>query len=909
MHSALSTAILMVLLLAGVTAPAQSTSDPVRFYIDEVKPLLTVKCYACHTQSAMGGLRLDQREAFMKGGNSGSPVTPGSPSASLLIQVVSHTHEKIKMPPAGRLSDSEVATLRRWVETGAHFGEGSMPPAASGGSDIAARKNFWSFQNPVKRPPPNTKNSAWVRTPVDSFILAALEAKGLEPAPPAGRRTLLRRVTLDLTGLPPTPSEYNAFEEDTSPDAFAAVVDRLLASKHYGERWGRHWLDVARYADADGLSLAPEPFANAWRYRDWVIDAFNKDMPYDLFLKAQIAGDLMDKPGERVLIPGLGYLALGPWYYKIVEPPKARADELQDRIDVVGRGMLGLTVACARCHDHKYDPIPTKDYYGIGGVFTSTEYKEEPLTDPETVQKFAAAEKTIADLDSQAKKLLERERNIFGERLAKEAGRYLFAAWDLKRGGQPDAGLDKKILDRWVKYLDKTHDHSFLDFWPDLAARGSRADAIKAAEAFQKTVNVLIEEHREITIYNDRIIEESKKSTDPYDIFCKGCSAETRALPRDKYVFRGDLFDPKRKTDGESRDAGVLYLDDDELPAYLTPETRTELDRLKAELAAAKKALPTKYPFLHIITDLKESRDMPLHRRGDPYSLGELVPRHFLSVLAKGEPAPLKSGSGRMDLANQIASASNPLTARVLVNRVWHHHFGAGLVRSLSNFGAAGDRPSHPELLDYLAVRFVEGGWSIKKLHREILLSSTYSMSTRASHRALEADPENRLLSRFNRRRVDAETLRDSMLFVSGDLNLEMGGPASVWDKNFRRRTVYGEISRFRPERFLTLFDFPEPSIHAEKRTPTNTSVQRLFFLNSDFMKEQAASVAARVRKVEGDNPSSQIAWLYSCLFGRKPDTREIETALQFLENRPGAEGLREFAQVLLSSNEFSFID
>ena len=782
----------LLMMLLGRSSSGQTVADPVRFYSNEVKPLLTGKCYACHTGTAMGGLRLDSREGLMKGGNSGPATAPGPASNSLLMQVVTHTHAKIKMPPGGRLSATEVAILRQWLESGAHF----EPPQPSVGVridkfDVASRRNFWAFQRPVKHDPPEVQNPSWVRTPIDAFILSKLDAKGLKPAAPADRRVLLRRVTLDLTGLPPTPAEYKAFREDSSPDAFAKVVDRLLASERYGERWGRHWLDIARYADADGLSLAPEPFANAWRYRDWVIAAFNKDMAYDQFLKAQIAGDLLDKPGERKMTPGLGYLALGPWYFRIVEPPKARADELQDRIDVVARGMLGLTVACARCHDHKYDPIPTEDYYGIGGVLASTEYKEEPLADPETVKKYHDAEKRIADFEQQIKTLLNAERTSFGERVAKESGRYLLAAWGLKRNKTNlSSGLDAKVLERWARYLDQAHDHPFLGFWPDLITKGSEAEARSAAEAFQRTVDTVVREHREITDYNDRVIEESKKSTDPYDIFCKGCTAETRALSRDKYVFRGDLFDAKRRTDGESRNAGVLYLDNDELRAYLGTEVRGRLDGLKAELALAKTALPEKYPFLHILTDAKETRDMPLHRRGDPYNLGEPVPRHFLSVLANPEPAPLKAGSGRLELANQIASPANPLTARVIVNRIWHHHFGAGLVRSLSNLGAAGDRPSHPELLDYLALQLVENGWSIKTIHREILLSSVYAMDSHASERALSADTENRLLSRFNRRRVDVETLRDSTLFVSGNLQLEMGGPAAKWEKGFRKRDV-----------------------------------------------------------------------------------------------------------------------
>ncbi len=897
-------------LLLGQLGQAQDAGDPVRFYQQRIQSLFAAKCYACHTKSALGGLRLDSREAVIKGGNSGPALVPGRPAASLLVQVVTHKHDKIKMPPNGRLSDTEIADIERWVETGAHFpaGGGSPPSPAV---DLAARRNFWSFLPPRQAALPVVKNQAWARTTIDRFVLAALEAKGLTPAAPADRATLLRRVTLDLTGLLATPDEYRAFASDLSANAFAAVVDRLLASERYGERWGRHWLDVARYADADGISVAPMPFANAWRYRDWVVNAFNNDMPFDLFVKAQIAGDLLDKSGERQLTPGVGYLALGPWFYTVVEPVKARADELQDRIDVVSRGLLGLTVACARCHDHKYDPIPTTDYYAMGGVLSSTEYKEDPLAPPETVAAYDKADQRIKALDQQVKELLDGERKRFRERQAKDSGRYLLAAWLRSRKLSESAdGLDPKVLDRWSAYLGRTHDHSLLRFWPALAAGGSREHAETAARNFQAMVDALVAEHRELIAYNERVIEASKKSTDPYDIYCKGCRAETKALPRDKYVFLGDLFDAKRKTDGEERAAGVLYLDDKELEAYFDESVKAQLARLRDEQAAAKKALPERYPFLHILADTKDPRDMPLHRRGDPYNMGDLIPRHFLSVLGKPEPAALGHGSGRLDLANQIASSANPLTARVIVNRVWHHHFGTGLVRTLSNFGAAGDRPSHPELLDHLALEFMENGWSIKKLHRQILLSSAYAMSSYASQQALAADADNRLLSHFPRRRLDVEAFRDSMLFVSGNLQLIAGGPAVKWDKEFRRRTIYGEVSRFRTERMLTLFDFPDPSIHAEKRVATNTSVQRLFFLNSDFIKQQAAGLAARALAAEPVGTEAQVRSCYAMLFGRDPEPRELAAALRFLGQTPGSrESLAEYAQVLLSSSEFSFVD
>ncbi len=893
------------LALAAAVLAAQ-TPDPVEFYKGRIAPLLEAKCAGCHGQAAMGGLRLDSREAVMKGGQSGPAISPGAAAQSLLIRVVSHTHENIKMPPGGKLSGGEIADLTRWVEAGAHFAGRAVPAPAA--PTMEQRRQFWSFQPPRKVAPPAVRDSAWARTPADRFLLAALEARNLAPAPPATRAALLRRVTIDLTGLPPTAAEYAAFSADKAPDAFEKVVDRLLASEHYGERWGRHWLDVARYADADGISVAPMPFANAWRYRDWVVDAFNRDMPFDEFVQAQIAGDLMEKPGERRLTPGVGYLALGPWFHTVVEPVKARADELQDRIDAVSRGLLGLTVACARCHDHKYDPIPARDYYGIGGVLAATEYREEPLAPAATVAAYDAADKRVKGLEADIGAFHDAERKKFRERHAADSGRYLLAAWRRKhKSPEPAEGLDAKLLDRWASYLDREHDHTLLRFWPGLES-GQQAEA--ASRDFQKMVDALIAEHRELTEYNERIIEASKKSTDPYDIYCKGCRAETKALARDKYVFLGDLFDGKSKTNGNERASGVLYLDEKELTPYLDQGAKDRLETLRADLAAAKKALPERYPFLHILADTKEAHDMPLHRRGDPYNPGDIVPRHFLSVLGKPEPAALDGGgSGRLELARQIASRSNPLTARVMVNRVWQHHFGAGLVRTLSNFGAAGDRPSHPELLDFLAVEFMEDGWSVKRLHRRLLLSSAYAMSSVASARALAADADNRLLSRFNRRRMDVEALRDSMLFTAGNLQLDKGGPAVAWDKEFRRRTLYGEVSRFRTERLLTLFDFPDPSIHAEKRVATNTSVQRLFFLNSGFIEKQAAGLAARLREAAPEDAEAQVRACYMLLFGRAAEPREIASAMRFLGAAPTAEALTGYAQVLLSSSEFSFVD
>src|SRR5258706_3374859 len=393
------------LALTALTCTGAS-NDPVDFFKSRVRPILISNCYTCHTNLKMGGLQLDSLEHILKGGNSGPTVVPGHAEQSRLIHAVTYADERLKMPPQAKLSDEQIADLRTWVDQGAHWAASEPSPslAAQPKEYVITReqRRFWAFQ-PVRQPAlPKVSNVTWVQTPIDRFILARIEAKGLQPVPSSDKVTLIRRATFDLIGLPPAPEEVDAFVNDTSPDAFAKVVDRLLASPHYGERWGRFWLDVARYADVDVLFPDGENFPNAFRYRDWVIQAFNRDMPYDLFVKAQIAGDLIEDAEakgvpKQSLRPGLGLLALGPWYYKIVEPPKARADERHDRVDVLTRGFLGLTVACARCHDHKYDPIPTKDYYAISGVFANTEAKVYPLASADVVKRFADQQKEIDD--------------------------------------------------------------------------------------------------------------------------------------------------------------------------------------------------------------------------------------------------------------------------------------------------------------------------------------------------------------------------------------------------------------------------------------------------------------------------------------------------------------------------------
>lgn len=902
---------LFALLAFGLPACSLgASSDPIEFFNTRVRPILASHCVICHTDAKMGGLQLDSREHALKGGNSGPAIVPGNAEQSLLIRAVSHTHERLKMPPNGKLTGEQISDLRQWVDAGAHWGDAAATPVSKKSEYVitSEQRAFWAFQ-PVRKPAiPEVRNKAWTSTPIDRFIVARLEAKGLQPVKAADKSVLIRRATFDLTGLPPTPAEIDAFLDDPSSKAFVKVVDRLLASPHYGERWGRIWLDVARYADEDASGVAAEPFPNAFRYRDWVIKAFNDDMPYDLFVKAQIAGDLIEKDPSNNLRAGLGLFALGPWYYKIVEPAKARADERHDRLDVLTRGFLGLTAACARCHDHKYDPISTRDYYALSGVFANTDAEEFPLAPQAVVNAYKDQEKKVADEEKVIKEFLEATRAQLAEDMAEGISKYLMAAWS-----GDAAGLDRETLDRWKQYLKAPEKaHPLLRAWEQKAIPGADAAAVrKFAQDFQALVISVLEEKKSIEEYNRRVMEESKNSKDPYDIFCKGCRAVTKALERDRFVLWTDLFAAKQRT--FEKEPGVLFYADEEIDRWLSAEQKAKFDGLRAELKWLKAAMPEHYPFLHTIADVQTPVDLKLHLRGDPYNLGDAIPRQFLAILSDPQPTPFRHGSGRLELAEAIANPRNPLTARVMVNRVWQHHFGQGIVRTPSNFGKVGDRPSHPELLDYLATRFVENNWSVKALHREIMLSATYALSSDYSATNFAQDPENRLFWRANRRRLDIEALRDALLFVAGNLDLTAGGTPQEWNDKNKRRTVYGKVSRHKLERMLSLFDFPDPMITCEQRASTNVPLQRLFFLNSELMTEEAKVLAGRLKTDAPDN-SARIQTAYRMLFGRKASESEVRTGVEFLRAATEEDGSPEmawqqYAQVLLGSNEFSFVD
>lgn len=962
--------LILSLLSSSFCFGAFETGGVDEFFETRIRPILANNCYTCHTTSAMGGLKIDSREGLLKGGKSGPAIVPGKPEESLLIRAVRQVDERLKMPMGSRLKDQEIADLTTWIGMGAPWpaNDKVVLPAPTGSFKILPeQRSFWAFQ-PVHQPEsPKVNEESWVKTPIDRFVLSRLEAKGLKPVGAADKRTLIRRATFDLTGLPPTPEEVKAFLEDSSPEAFAKVVDRLLASPHYGERWGRYWLDVARYGEDDIRGTSQESYPNAFRYRDWVIKAFNDDLPYDLFVKAQVAGDLINGKDRWRLMPGLGFFGLGPWAYDTTVPLQARADERHDKVDVLTRGFLGLTVACARCHDHKFDPISMKDYYGLAGVFYSSPYEEYPLVSEDVVEAYHQHQQKIKSLEEEIKQFIETQSSQLSEILARKTSHYMIAAARvlsldremaqpsrLSQAAMPvnaaatsasllpappstdsatsvpgDPGktkhsgllqvaetekLDGEILEGWVKYLSNAErEHPFLADWDKTMKVHASPEVLKPlADELQSLLVSIIREKKGIDDRNHIILEQSKPKTarmtslpngfSTYEEFCPGCNVSVESLERNRFVLWQELVGEK----------GILHFEDEPLDRRLSPLWISHLNSLRAELQALKKASPEPYPYFHGLADSDQPGNLKIHLRGSPFNLGDEVPRRFPEILSDGPPSVFGNGSGRLQLAEAIAR--HPVTARVMVNRIWKHHFGQGIVSTPSNFGRLGDRPSHPELLEYLASRFIEGRWSIKALHRDIMLSAAYQLSSEQSERNFTEDPDNRLLWRANRRRLDAEATRDALLLVSGNLSPTLGGPSSELDAGNSRRTVYGKVSRFKLNSTLDLFDFPNPSITSEQRNVTHVPLQKLFFLNSDVIAKQSALLAERLNMQSANDDRSKIQRAYQLCFGRDASEAEVQLGLEFLRKKAdkpvaGISPWQQYSQVLLSSNEFVFVD
>ncbi|QDT41620.1 Planctomycete cytochrome C [Gimesia alba] len=1077
------------------------------FFEKRIRPLLINQCYDCHSEDSVeSGLRVDSLSALVRGGERGPSVVIGKPEQSLLISAVNHSGQ-LHMPPKDKLSQKEISDLTEWIRLGAYW-PNSKPIAQSNENESEGplfteqEKAFWAFQPPQKPSLPSVKQSGWVQNRIDNFVLSRLEQKGYAPALPAEKQDLIRRATFDLIGLPPTRKEVDDFVKDDSPNAFAKVIDRLLESPRYGERWGRHWLDVARYADSNGLDENLS-YANAFRFRDYVIAAFNQDKPFDQFVQEQLAGDILaeqvndDSRIEK--ITATGFLSIGAKMLAEDDQTKMQMDIIDEQLDTVGRTFMGLTLGCARCHSHKFDPIPIEDYYSLAGIFKSTKtmenfkvvarWQERTLASPEEIQKLEQHKKQIADLDSEIQSVVKQADEQFLREERKHVSDYLLAAEikkhadELMKGTKPigetlqadsadsvliveaenyQAGNVKKSLTGYGEGIGVIYNKGMLpniaEYEVELPKAGRYQFEIRYAAASARPVQLLIngqlvknkaagevtgswypksqqwkvEGFYQFNKGNNKIRLESKipfphidklliatprepsrkernliaeiaapeskligsitaqwadylakhsqEETSPFYIWSElvrtGKTPETLGPSYQRFQSLNDLPEAERLPRAaqlygalfaEVEQEWQAYLKTDEgkntkslpnaeseairqvlydpkgpfaLPAdretFYAAAVKTELTEKRTARKELEKTLP-QYPTAMAVSEQKPE-NVKVHLRGSHFTLGKEVPRQFLRIIEGEQQTPINDQqSGRLQLAQWLTSGRHPLTARVMVNRLWRWHFGKGLVRTPDNFGKLGERPTHPELLDWLAVQFVEQGWSIKSMHRLIMLSSTYQMSTRYNAELAAVDPENRLLWRMNRRRLEAEAIRDSILAVCGKLDYEMGGSLlGVENRKYvtstrnvnpvvyqtNRRSVYLPIVRSALYEVLQAFDFADPSVLSGDRTHTTVAPQALFMMNSEFVMQNTMDLADQVLHETHLDQRAKVNRIYEKIFSRPASAMETSRALNYIGHyRQELKSLemsdeekeqrtwQSLCRVLIASNEFLFVD
>jgi hypothetical protein len=886
--------LLLLLSVPGLAATVPDDSAGIAFFEAKIRPVLADHCYKCHSQKSekvRGGLLLDSKDALRQGGDSGPAIVPGHPERSLLIRAVSYVDKDLQMPPKDqKLAENQIQDLRAWVRMGAPDPRTANAPVTNAVAWAAARRH-WAFQKIVQPAVPKiARDKNWAKTPLDAFILENLHARGLRPSPPADKRTLLRRATFDLTGLPPTPQEVNAFLGDKSKNAFARVVDRLLASPRYGERWGRYWLDVARYADTKGLvnNQDSSRLPYAYTYRDYVIRSFNEDLPYDRFIVEQTAADqLPTDPRDNRRLAALGFLTVGRQFFG------NENEMIDDKIDVVSRGLLALTVSCARCHDHKFDPIPTRDYYSLHGIFNSsdtptnlplltvplpagyTNYLEDRRTNEAALDAYVSSNAAV---------VLAKVRSQTGDYLLATHDTAAFSSNSFKVEELLRArALNTFVFKRWRMHLpglEKTNGNLFAPWFAfaRLTTPEWRESAPKLARAFSNDTAV------------QPLVAELFKGQAPTNL------AEVAA----RYDKLFAQIPTNAETDGSGAELRRFAFAPDS-PAHPDPtnfvrfflfdqptigKIRT-LERKCVDVDATDPGAP---PRAMVLRDKPRPANSHIFLRGDPTSRGAEAPREFLQVLSPAAPVPFpQSSSGRLQLAEDIASPDNPLTARVFVNRVWLHHFGAPLVATPSDFGIRTPRPLQAGALDYLAARFMAEGWSVKKLHRMIMLSAVYQQSSEDNPAAARIDPGNDYYWRMNPQRLDFEAMRDSLLFVTGQLDERMGGqPVDLTSNLFPgRRTVYGEVDRANLPGFFRTFDFASPDTTSAGRFETIVAPQALFLMNSPFLVECSRRLAQRCQVEGSSGVDARIRAMYECLYQRPATPEEIALGRDYLAHQP----------------------
>jgi hypothetical protein len=943
---------LPVVLLAGSTrALSQGPDrDGIAFFESKIRPVLVNNCFKCHTgKKAKADLRLDSRAAMLQGTDNGPSVVPGAPDKSRLMKAIGYQDALLRMPPGGKIPDAVIADFAEWIKRGAPWPNEAKSSAVAKTKDfdLRERAKFWSLQ-PLKNPAiPTVKNAAWPTSPIDYFILSKLEANALVPAPPADRRTLIRRATYDLTGLPPTRSEIDAFLKDDAGGAFARVVDRLLTSPQYAERWARHWLDLVRFAETHGHEFDFE-IREAWRYRDYVVRAMAADLPYDRLLHEHIAGDLLptprrnpaDQSDESVLATGFWWL--GEAKHSPVDSRADQADRIDNQIDVFGKTFLGMTIACARCHDHKFDAITTKDYYALAGFLQSSRQDFAFISNPaERAPKLKRLREILGEIKAlvpagaqQPPRFAAGPQTVFAD-FSKDAWSQWFTTGEAFGDGPSQAG--DVLLQGGAQPI-----RAIVP--PGLAHSGTLATALQGS--LRSPTFTITKKHIHYLIAGKQarvrlVLNGLQLIQDP--IYGRlAFSVDNEALQwrtQDLTMWLGQRAYVEILDDGPGYAALAAIVFSDAGPPPLTasppplaalplPPVQKKLQSLVAEFRQVEASLPP--PRRALATADGSAVDEHVFNRGNSSTLGPIVPRRFLEVFGGARTSAPAHGSGRLELARQMTDpARTPIVPRVMVNRLWQHHFVKGIVRSPDDFGVLGQAPTHPELLDYLAGQFVKEGWSLKKMHRLMLLSSTYRMGSRADAKADEADPNNKLLHKMPIRRLEAEAIRDAMLAVSGRLDTTPYGPGVMPHltpfmvgrgrpgtsgplDGDGRRSIYLNVRRNFLNPMFLAFDYPTPFSTRGRRSVSNVPAQALTMMNNPLVLQQAERWARRTLEAGPLTARQRLDRMYEDSLGRPPTAEEADDALAFVRDQGQAGELRawtDLAHVLFNVKEFIFIN
>ncbi len=906
------------------------------FFEKRIRPVLTESCAGCHSADAeknkklKGNLFLDTRDGVLKGGDSGPAIVPGKPSESLLLKTL-HYADELKMPPKGKLTDAAIKDFEKWIAMGAPDPRTAtaVVPRRQVGMTIEEGRKFWAYQLPKRPQVPVSREPKASVNEIDAFILAALEKKGLKPAPLADRATLIRRLYYDLVGLPPSPEEMDAFVADKNADAYEKLVDKLLASPHYGERWGRHWLDVVRYAES--VTLRGFVFNQAWRYRDYVIDSFNADVPFDRFINEQIAGDLLtsaDSTDRARKLIATTFLQLGNTNLEEQDKKQLRMDVVDEQLDVITKGFLGQTVTCARCHDHKFDPIPTKDYYALAGILRNvraletanvSKWLEVPLpANPDREATLKKHEAAVAALQAKvaAAKANGATKVAAGVLAVKDVpGIVVDDAQAKKVGEWMDSTSNKTYIGAgYVHDKDTGKGDKSITFQPESLPPGRYKVRLAYSPGTNRASDVQV---HVASADGDKTILVDMKKNPPID---------GRFISLGEYRFEKNgiayVLVSNEDTKGHVCPDAVVFLPldqkeqakDDPKPAKAEPDN---IKALEDELKKLQASGPKRDLTMSVLEE-KVIEDTKVHVRGSVHTLTELAPRGFLTVAVHGTvPLIPRTQSGRKELAHWIASANNPLTARVFANRAWHWLLGDGIVRTTDNFGTTGELPSNPELLDHLALSFIDKKWSAKELVRYIVLSRTYRQSSTGDAATSTADPENRLFGHANRRRLEAECIRDTTLSVSGQIDLARGGltfPVTLaadygYKANSNRRSVYLPLFRNSMPEILEVFDAADTSVVTGRRNAGTVAPQALFMMNSPFVLDQSKHAAARVLAEKHPDDATRLTRTYRLALGRSPTDGEREIAARFLKGKPEKDAWAALFHALFASAEFRYVN